>query len=162
MKRVKTLPATTSAHAASVPVSTLRSTTLSSWTTRMIYPPQRSQQHLRHLLLRPHLRHPPPFPAPRSLLPPPSAGRQECTLSTWSPASGRWKAPSWLCTTAKNASSARSRPKGYAYHASTVTKQRMIYRSATRAEVKKGVDAQRTKAGLWSVWRKMLATAASA
>ncbi|KAJ7206603.1 hypothetical protein GGX14DRAFT_637678 [Mycena pura] len=47
--------------------------------------------------------------------------------------------------------------EGYQYRASTVTEQRAIYRSATRAEVKKGVAAGRTKDGLWSVWRRQLA-----
>ncbi|KAJ7194925.1 hypothetical protein GGX14DRAFT_700800 [Mycena pura] len=51
--------------------------------------------------------------------------------------------------------------RGYAYHASTVTKHRAIYRSVTRAEVKKGVDATWTKEGLWSIWRKTLAANAN-
>ncbi|KAJ7205837.1 hypothetical protein GGX14DRAFT_458452 [Mycena pura] len=46
---------------------------------------------------------------------------------------------------------------GHPYRTSTVTEQRAIYRSATHAEVKRGVDAGRTKDGLWSVWRRQLA-----
>ncbi|KAJ7337599.1 hypothetical protein DFH08DRAFT_964569 [Mycena albidolilacea] len=40
------------------------------------------------------------------------------------------------------------------YITSTVSEQKVIYAAATEEEVQKGVDAGRSKDGLWSVWRK--------
>ncbi|KAJ7840109.1 hypothetical protein B0H14DRAFT_3458369 [Mycena olivaceomarginata] len=40
------------------------------------------------------------------------------------------------------------------YITSTVSEQKAIYAAATEEEVQKGVDAGRSKDGLWSVWRK--------
>ncbi|KAJ7827808.1 hypothetical protein B0H14DRAFT_3466773 [Mycena olivaceomarginata] len=40
------------------------------------------------------------------------------------------------------------------YITSTVSKQKAIYAAATEEEVQKGVDACRSKDGLWSIWRK--------
>ncbi|KAJ7215453.1 hypothetical protein GGX14DRAFT_608397 [Mycena pura] len=45
------------------------------------------------------------------------------------------------------------------YRQSTVTDQRAIYRAATPTEIKRGIDAGWSKEGLWSVWRKSLASA---